>query len=116
MEKEADMRDDSAPTNTTTCALDFDASCHSADAIQRAAYVFTDRFALTLTAGEGVWHCVLDFASEEPQIAEMVRAFRIEVLDYVLRERIRNETAPVRNTILALAFSQVDIDPEPTTP
>lgn len=110
------MKDDSATNSTTSFALDFDASCHSADAIQRAAYVFTDRFALTLTADEGVWHCVLDFVSEEPAISETVRAFRVEVLDYVLRERIRTETAPVRNAILALAFSQVDIDPEPTLP
>ena len=102
------MPDDSASFAAHT--LDFDASCHSADAIQRAAYAFTDRFALTLTQGEGVWHCTLDFASPAVQVVETLHAFRIEVLDQVLRERIRNETAPVRNAILALAFSQVDLD------
>ena len=48
--------------------------------------------------------------SPDAKVAETVHAFRIEVLDYVLRERIRGETAPIRNAILALAFSQVDID------
>jgi His-Xaa-Ser system protein HxsD len=100
---------DNRPLPVTLHSLDFDASCHSADAIQRAAYVFTDRFSLTLTGGEGLWHCVLEFASEE-NIPETLQAFRIEVLDYVLRERIRAETGPIRNAILALAFSQVDTD------
>ena len=102
------MADDSRPA--TTYELDFDAGSHSADAIQRAAYVFTNRFALTLSPRDGVWHCTLDFVVADPPVAEIVRDFRIEVLDYVLRERIREETAPVRNAILALAFSQLDVD------
>jgi His-Xaa-Ser system protein HxsD len=107
--------DESAPATATTYSLEFDASCHSADAIQRAAYHFTDRFALTLTGSDGTWHCILEFASEEA-IPEAIRAFRMEVLDYVLRERIRAETAPVRNAILALAFSQVDTDSDISSP
>jgi His-Xaa-Ser system protein HxsD len=73
--------------------------------------VFTHRFALTLTHEIGVWRCRLEFAPGV-DVVETVREFRIEVLDYVLRERIRNETAPVRNTILAMAFSRVDLDEE----
>ena len=90
--------------------LDFDASCHSADAIQRAAYRFTDRFALSLAERNGVWHCQLEFFSPETDIPETLKAFRVEVLDYVLRERIRKETEAVRNAVLALAFSQVDTE------
>ena len=35
--------------------------------------------------------------------------FQNEVLDQVLRERIRNETKEVRNLILALAFSNTGL-------
>ena len=100
-------------STTETATIDFDASCHSADAIQRAAYAFTDRFALDLASVDGVWRCTLHFASADAPIADIVRAFRVEVLDYVLRERIRAETAPVCNAVLALAFSQLGLDEDP---
>src|SRR5262249_28514891 len=53
-----------------TLTMDFDPSCHTADAIQRAAYRFTDRFALTLTSEPAVWHCVLHFKSQDVSIEE----------------------------------------------
>ncbi len=88
----------------------FDASAYSADAIQRAAYRFSNRLSLDLRRVKGTFACTLlirdEFAGEAEEIAA---EFRNEVLDQTLRERIRAETEGVRNVILALAFSQTGL-------
>jgi His-Xaa-Ser system protein HxsD len=86
----------------------FAAEAHSAAAIQRAAYKFSDRFALELQRDGDNQVCVLHPSGDSGLDDETVNAFRTEVLDQVLRERIRDETAGVRNVILALAFSKVN--------
>lgn len=85
----------------------FTAEAHSSDAIQRAAYKFTDRFALELQRTGDKHVCLLHPTRDSGLDTETVNAFRIEVLDQALRERIREETNGVRNVILALAFSKV---------
>lgn len=89
----------------------FDADSCSADAIQRAAYKFSGRLALDLRHVDDAFLCSLAVVEEvEDEGAALLAEFRTEVLDQVLRERIRLETAGVRNLILALAFSRADID------
>lgn len=92
----------------------FDAKAHSVDAIQRAAYRFSDRFACELIAGEDEHRCLLTPVSDDDPSSNLA-LFRSEVLDQVLRERIRAETEPVRTMILAHAFSRTGItDPRDT--
>jgi His-Xaa-Ser system protein HxsD len=88
----------------------FTAEAHSSDAIQRAAYKFSDHFALELQHDGDNHVCLLHPARDSGLDEETVNAFRVEVLDQVLRERIRDETGGVRNVILALAFSKVGGD------
>jgi His-Xaa-Ser system protein HxsD len=88
----------------------FDASAHSVDAIQRAAYRFSDRLSLDLVRAEGEFVCNLFLPDElADRVPEVLADFRTEVLDQVLRERIRAEAEPVRNLILSLAFSKTDL-------
>lgn len=88
----------------------FDAEAHSADAIQRAAYKFSDRLSLDLRCEPSEFLCSLTLTDESAQDADAIVAdFRTEVLDQVLRERIRQETEGVRNLILSIAFSQADL-------
>jgi His-Xaa-Ser system protein HxsD len=90
--------------------VSFDVSAYSADAIQRAAYRFSDRLALDLKQVNGEFVCTLVMKDEFADSADEIAAdFRIEVLDQVLRERIRSETEDVRNLILALAFSNTGL-------
>jgi His-Xaa-Ser system protein HxsD len=90
--------------------LTFDRSAYSADAIQRAAYVFGDRLSIDLQVKDTIYECVLHLETDEADAAEaIVSEFRKEVLDHVLRERIRNETEEVRNLILAHAFSNTGL-------
>jgi His-Xaa-Ser system protein HxsD len=90
--------------------VSFDGESHSADAIQRAAYRLSDRLSIELTTTEGVHRCRAWVATDDEGEAERVlHEFRNEVVDQVLRERIRAETADVRNVILSLAFSQTGL-------
>jgi His-Xaa-Ser system protein HxsD len=94
--------------------LRFDAESHSADAIQRAAYRFTGRCSLELKREGDELVCLLHTrnGSDEPD-AGLAHDFRVEVLDQVLRERIRLETEGPRNLILSLAFSRTGLTGEP---
>jgi His-Xaa-Ser system protein HxsD len=90
--------------------LTFDVTSYSADAIQRAAYRLSDRLSVDLTAEESSFRCVLHLSTEDTAVSEAILSdFRNEVLDQVLRERIRVETEGVRNVILALAFSNTGL-------
>jgi His-Xaa-Ser system protein HxsD len=91
----------------------FDHVAASVDAIQRAAYRLCDRISLELTDEGAEYQCLLRPVREGTSIsASDIESFRVEVLDEVLRERIRRETEPVRNVILALAFSEADVQGE----
>jgi His-Xaa-Ser system protein HxsD len=94
--------------DTETIVLD--ASCHSADAVQRAAYRFIHKLAVSVSVDEGDIHCVLRCDPQHTaQLDELIQEFRKEVLDQVLRERIRAETAPIRAFVLALAYSRTGL-------
>jgi His-Xaa-Ser system protein HxsD len=84
-----------------------DAESHSADVIQRASYPFADQFSIELTRDGTNFRCLLHFPAEIDDAT--VNAFRVEVVDQVLRERIRAETEGVRNVVLALAFSNSEL-------
>jgi His-Xaa-Ser system protein HxsD len=95
-----------------TVELSFDASAHTLDAIQRAAYRFCDRFSIDLRREEDAFICTLFFPDDQTATEGTIADFRSEVLDQVLRERIRAETEGTRNLILALAFSKTDLATE----
>jgi His-Xaa-Ser system protein HxsD len=94
----------------TTRALSFETSAHSLDAIQRAVYRLSDRLSCDVETVGAAFRCMLHFSSEdESEVEQALADFRNEVLDQVLRERIRAETTEARNLILALAFSQTGL-------
>jgi His-Xaa-Ser system protein HxsD len=90
----------------------FAAATTSVDAIQRAAYRFSDRLSCELLPGADEHVCVVR-SRGNADIGEEVESFRVEVLDQTLRERIRAETEPIRTMILAQAFSRTGVvDPQ----
>jgi His-Xaa-Ser system protein HxsD len=88
-----------------------DADSHPADAIQRAAYKFADRFTIELTRDKSNYVCRLN--SETGPDESDVDAFRTEIVDQVLRDRIRRETEGIRNLVLSLAFSRTGLSDGP---
>jgi His-Xaa-Ser system protein HxsD len=94
---------DGLDRSTKPLQIAFDSATASIDAIQRAAYRMSERLSLEIHPGEPI-ACAI-YPSGEENTDALLAEFRNEVLDQVLRERIREETAEARNLILALAFS-----------
>jgi His-Xaa-Ser system protein HxsD len=86
----------------------FSSSIYDVSIIKRAAYRFADVAAIDIWPRGDEIECTFIFrnsisaANEEKILSE----FKIEVLDQDLRSTIAIETAPVRNAILAYAFSK----------
>ena len=89
--------------------LIFDRGAYSLDSLQRAAYRFCDKITVDIATDAEVYRCTLHARADDALDPAVVSDFRVEALDQALRERIRTETEPVRNLILALAFSQTGI-------
>jgi His-Xaa-Ser system protein HxsD len=89
-------------------SISFDRSGHSLDAVQRAAYRLSDRLSCDVSENAEAIEVMLHTAGDNDPDA-VLTDFRNEVLDQVLRERIRAETADVRNLVLAAAFSKTGL-------
>jgi His-Xaa-Ser system protein HxsD len=89
--------------------LTLDRSVYSLDAVKKAAYHFSDRFAVDISLAPDQIVCDLTYAQSlgESERAASVAEFRKELLDQDLRESIGRETEAVRNAVLAVAFSPV---------
>jgi His-Xaa-Ser system protein HxsD len=90
--------------------LSFDRSGHSLDAVQRAAYRFSDRLSCDISEDPEAIEVMVHLADDTGEPEAVLADFRNEVLDQVLRERIRAETGDVRNLVLALAFSKTGLN------
>jgi His-Xaa-Ser system protein HxsD len=95
------------PEGEPDAVVVLDAAAHPVDAVQRAAYRFSDAFTAEVTSDAGTVTCRL-FARDRWS-PEWAHDFRAEVIDQVLRRRIRAETEQVRNLVLAVAFSHTGL-------
>ena len=82
---------------------------YSADSIQRAAYRLSDRASCEIVIGEGKIEVEISTLGDDQDPGALLAELRSGALDEVLRERIREETADVRNVVLALAFSRTGL-------
>jgi His-Xaa-Ser system protein HxsD len=98
--------------------LEVDLRVFSLDTIKRAAYRFTDRFAMDLRASELTAVCTLSFEGHVANdvIERVIQEFRKELLDQDLRARVGEETQGVRNLILAHAFSGTGLIADDSVP
>ena len=92
--------------------LVFDPAVYALMAIEKAAYRFSDRFTCQIETTQAGLQVMLkpkraDMSEETHQTA--LDDFQTEVLDQNLREKIKLETAPIRNLILAHAFSRTGL-------
>lgn len=81
------------------------------EAIKRAAYRFSDRVSVEITATpEGTLCRLLPLDSKQAvPLDKLTGEFRNEVLDQDLRLKIASETEGYRNLILSLAFSKTPL-------
>ncbi len=80
---------------------------YSLEATQKAAYRFIDRLTILIEALGDDLQCEIDpVAGQEEKFNQHLSDFKRELLDQQLRKQIKEETEPVRNLILAYAFSR----------
>jgi len=94
-----------------TISLNFDSQVFSLIAIKKAAYRYIDSFSADISIENNEVRCLLNFTSpkSDESCARLADDFKKEVLDQDLREKLKAETEPVRNLILAHAFSKTGI-------
>ena len=99
------------PVNSLTEHVSFDIAAFSLETVKRAAYRYINRFAAEICVEGGKVICVLTYPPNTTNASAIkyVADFRKEVLDRDLRQSISEETAPMRNAILALAFSKTKL-------
>lgn len=91
-------------------SLEFDAAIYRLSAIKKAAYKFGDRFHIQPLTVENGWVRVVlkpKGSIENPEF--LLGEFCNEVLDQELRESVAVETRPVRDLLLAQAFSATSL-------
>lgn len=94
-----------------TISVNFDSHVFSLIAVKKAAYKYIDSFSADISLTNDEVKCLLKLTSprNDESCARLVDDFKKEVLDQDLREQLKVETEPVRNLILAHAFSKSGI-------
>lgn len=92
--------------------VSLDTTIYNLEAIKKAAYKFADRASLIIVPGPGTHvSIVFNFTAEhvdfEPE--QIIGDFCNELLDQDLRGQIKKETEPLRNLLLAQAFSRTKL-------
>src|SRR5262245_17620976 len=89
----------------------FDLAVFSLDAVKAGCYRFLDKFSPSFEVRDGGVICSLQFDSKisEASMAAEIESLKKEVLDQELRQKLKVETEPVRNLILAHAFSKTGL-------
>ena len=79
--------------------------------VKKSAYKFTNVCSFDFKITEKFIECEIDFKNKvsDSEFEDFVIEFRNDVLDEGLREQISNKTEPLRNLILAYAFSKADL-------
>ena len=94
-----------------TVSVNFDSRVFSLIAVKKAAYKYIDSFSADISINTDEVRCLLKLTSprSDESCASLVDDFKKEVLDQDLREKLKVETEPIRNLILAHAFSKTGI-------
>ena len=90
-------------------SLSLNTSIYSIEAIKKAAYKFADRVSIIINSGPDsaislVFNFVGKNSNSDPE--QVISEFCNELLDQDLREIVKRETGPLRNLIIAHAFSR----------
>jgi His-Xaa-Ser system protein HxsD len=87
--------------------LNVDKSVYPLPVVEAAAYRFIDRLTILIFQNESQVVCEIKcMTGRTESLDALVDDFKRELLDQKLRCQIKQETEPVRNLILALAFSK----------
>lgn len=90
--------------------VSFDMAVYRLTAIKKAIYKFAGRCIVNLEVTTEHKACLtIDAANSTENLQDLVREIHCEVTDQELREVVLEETAPIRNLLLAQAFSATSL-------
>ncbi len=90
--------------------LDLDYDIYTADVIFRVAYDFTDRcFVFLSRPTDAVIRVALAPKVPEAPLGDVAGAFANALIDERVRQRVERETRPIRELLVAQAFSEADL-------
>lgn len=92
--------------------LSINTSIYSIEAVKKAAYKFADRTSVIISpSSESTVTVAFNFVGNHSQSCpeQVISDFCNELLDQDLREIIKREAGPLRNLILAHAFSKTSL-------
>jgi His-Xaa-Ser system protein HxsD len=94
-----------------TADVSFDPAVYSLDAVKTACHRFLDRFTSDIELRDGKILCRLSFDAKVSSATAdgQIENFKREVLDQDLRLKLKAETEPIRNLILAHVFSRTGL-------
>jgi His-Xaa-Ser system protein HxsD len=95
--------------SSETRIVSLDAAAFNIDSVQKAAYRYIDRMAVSFRIDDRQIHCELRFDPNIASADDLVCDFHKELLDQQLRQRIAGETESIRHLILAHAFSKTGL-------
>ena len=89
----------------------FDDQLFKADSVKKAAYRFSDRLTFKFSIVDGGLQVTVSPLGtvDASEFEKIISKFEVEVLDNDLRLQIAEDTAPIRNAILAYAFSKTGL-------
>lgn len=99
----------------STAVLQVDSTLYELDAILRACYKYTDRCYLFLTRDPGTEGLVNIFfmSKRQSDLSEVMGDFCNELVDQSLRLALSQEFGPIRELVVAQAFSEGNLlDPQ----
>ena len=107
------MAEDDA-AGVSSVETEFSAETFPIEIVKKAAYRMLDRFSADINSESGLIKCRLEFRTpvSKDQARQAVMDLRDEVLDQDLRQIVAEETTPIRNAILAYAFSRTGLQSE----
>ena len=94
-----------------TVTLSFAADVYGLETIKKAAYRLLDRAVVDISLRGSEIECIIRSreAKNAAELKHVADEFHSEVLDQDLRQLIADETATVRNAVLAYAFSRTGL-------
>lgn len=91
--------------------VSFSSKVFDLETVKKAAYTFTDVCSIAIDIKDDTIVCKLSALKQSSDISlsEIADLLKNEVLDQDLRRKIAEETGPMRNVILAYAFSRTGL-------
>lgn len=103
------MSQDSIAENNTSISVSVDLGVYSEMTIKKACYRIGDQAVAELTL-ENEGRMLVEISAIGDQPADQLKSrFLQELLDHDLREKVAEETNPIRNLIMAHALSRVPL-------